>query len=136
MIRGPQIAITVIVILVNILVAVLMAKSFITKEKSEIGLLKSIGFSNKAVISWQMTRVGIILIISMILGIILSEPLGQLTSGAVFKMMGASSIEFDVNYLEVYILYPLIIFIGTMAASFLAILSVRKINPRDTGNIE
>ncbi len=136
MIRGPQIAITVIVILVNILVAVLMAKSFITKEKSEIGLLKSIGFSNKAVISWQMTRVGIILIISMILGIILSEPLGQLTSGAVFKMMGASSIEFDVNYLEVYILYPLIIFIGTMTASFLAILSVRKINPRDTGNIE
>lgn len=47
---GMKVLILIIILGINALVAVLMVKSFITKEKSEIALLKAIGFKNNALI--------------------------------------------------------------------------------------
>ncbi len=128
--------IIIVVLCINTLVTVLMVKSFITKEKGEIGMLKAIGFNDNAIIKWHTIRIGIIVVISIILGTLLSNPIAQISSGAIFKIMGSSSIEFDVRALEVYVIYPLIVLIVTLIASFLTAQQIRKISASETSNIE
>lgn len=134
--KGTKQIIIGVIILINILVAILMIKTFIVKEKAEIGLLKSTGFRNSAIISWQVLRIGIVLIISMVLGTILSNPITRLSAGKAFKIMGASNIEFVINPLEVYVFYPLLILTLTMVASALAALQVIGVSTRETHNME
>ncbi|MCI9080141.1 MAG: ABC transporter permease [Lachnospiraceae bacterium] len=125
-----------IVFCINILVTVLMAKSFITKEKGGIAVLKAIGFKNIQLACWQTLRILIILFISFVLGILLSTPFSQLLITPIFRMMGAYSIEFNVNALEVYLLYPLAIFAVTSFAAFISSQGVRKIQVSQASNIE
>ncbi|MDD3174205.1 MAG: FtsX-like permease family protein [Herbinix sp.] len=134
--EGVKQLIVIVIIMINLLVAVLMEKTFITKEKGEIGMLKSLGFSNFAIIKWQAIRIGIILFISTILGAWLSNPIAQISSGKIFEMMGASRIEFEIKPFEVYVFYPFIIFVMTMAASILTALQIRRISAQETNNIE
>lgn len=128
--------IILIVIIVNILVVVLIEKTLLTKEKGEIGLLKAIGFKNHSLIGWQVLRIGLILLGAIILGTLLSTPFSKATSGYVFQMMGAASIEFTVHPLEVYVYYPLIVFAATIVASLVEVLSIKRISALETSNIE
>ncbi|MDF2822439.1 MAG: transporter permease protein [Clostridiales bacterium] len=130
-----QIIVTVIII-INMLVVVLMMKTFLIKEKGEIGMLKSIGFKDAAIIQWQVLRIGIVLLISTVLGALLSNPIAQISSGKIFEMMGATYIKFEVRPLEVYVVYPLIIFIMTLTACAITTLQIRKISAQETNNIE
>ena len=129
-------AVLLVVILINILVAVLMEKSFLTKERGEIACLKAIGFKNSSVVMWQMLRVFIIMMISTIIAIALNTPICQLSAGAVFRMMGAKKIIFDPNILESYVIYPLIVIAATLAGVFLCALLVRNISSNEINSIE
>ncbi len=131
-----KLLILLVVLSINILVTVLMVKSFIMKEKGEIAMLKAVGFKNASLIAWQTVRIGIVLLISIVIGTLLSTPLSKMSVGPAFKMMGAQSIEFDVRPLEVYVLYPLIVLLVTVFASMLAALHIRKISASETSNIE
>ncbi len=134
---GSMIQMIIIVVLcINALVTVLMVKSFIAKEKGEIGMLKAIGFSDNALIRWHTLRIGIVIVISIILGTLLSNPFAQVSSGMIFKMLGASSVEFEVRALEVYLLYPLMVLVVTLVASFITAQQIRKISASETSNIE
>ncbi len=128
--------ILIIILCINILVVVLMVKSFITKEKSEIALLKAVGFNNKSLTMWQAIRIGIVLIISVILGVLLSMPLLPLIITPIFKIMGAYSIEYAIRPLEVYVMYPLILFAVTVLAAFISAQSLRRISSSEISNIE
>lgn len=128
--------ILLVVLCINILVTVLMVKSFITKEKGEIAMLKVLGFKNSSLVAWQTLRIGIMLVISIVAGTLLSTPLSKATIEPVFQMMGAQSIKFEIRPLEVYVLYPLIVLIVTVFAGMLAALQVRKISASETSNIE
>lgn len=125
-----------IILCINILVAVLMMKSFIAKEKSEIALLKAIGFDNGTLSLWQTLRIGIVLIVSVITGALVSSPLSNLIITPVFRMMGAYSVEYDIIPLEVYVLYPLILLAATAAAAFISAQGLRKITASETSNVE
>lgn len=125
-----------IILCINILVAVLMMKSFIAKEKSEIALLKAIGFDNGTLCLWQTLRIGIVLIVSVITGALVSSPLSGLIITPVFRMMGAYSVEYDIVPLEVYVLYPLILLAATAAAAFISAQGLRKITASETSNAE
>lgn len=128
--------IVIVIVAINMLVAILMVKTFITKEKGEIGMLKSIGFRDGAIMKWQVLRIGIILIISAILGTLLSTPISQISSGKVFEMMGASHIEFVIKPLEVFIIYPLVILIFTLVASTITALQISNVSVKELNNIE
>lgn len=65
--------IVLVVIAIDMLVAVLMVKSFITREKGEIGMMKSLGFGNGIIVRWQAVRIGIVLLVSTILGTLLAH---------------------------------------------------------------
>lgn len=125
-----------IILGINALVAILMVKSFITKEKGEIALLKAIGFKNGSLTLWQTLRIGIVLIVSVLIGTLVSIPLTPLIITPIFRMMGAFSIEYEIKALEVYVIYPLIMLAVTAFASFISAQGLRKIQSSQISNNE
>lgn len=135
--EGVKSLILGIILCINILVAVLMVRSFITKEKGEIAMLKALGFGNACLVAWQSMRIGMVLLISIVIGTLISTPLSKLTIEPIFHMMGAYSIEFDVVPLEVYVIYPLAVLAATVLAAVAgAALPLRKISAAETSNVE
>lgn len=133
---NTKLLIILIVLIINILVAVLMEKSFLTKERSEIAMLKAIGFKNSSIILWQTLRIGIVMVLAVFIAILLSEPASQLSVGFIFKIMGANNIIFDVNVLESYVIYPLICLATTVLAVFIVAQQVRKVKSSEINSIE
>ena len=128
--------ILIVVLSINILVAVLMVRSFITKEKGEIAIMKAIGFKNSSLVNWQTLRIGIVLLLSTFFAVLLSTPLSQLSVGPIFRIMGAQSISFKINALETFVFYPLVVLFVTALASMLAALRLCRISAAETSNIE
>ena len=128
--------IVAVVIVINILVAVLIEKILLTKEKGEIGLLKGIGFNIKSLMHWQMLRMTMAAFIGIVIGTLLSTPMTDLSVGWIFKIMGLSSIRYTINPLEVYVIYPFIVLLTTIFASVITSLSVRGVKATETSNIE
>ena len=128
--------ILMVILCINCLVTILMVKSFITKEKGEIALLKAVGFQNKSLILWQSTRIGIVLFLSTILATLLSTPLSHLSIGPIFQTMGAQNITFKIVPLEVYVLYPSIVFFVTVLAGAFTATQIRKISASETSKAE
>lgn len=135
-IEGVKQLILGIILCVNILVSVLMVKSFLTKERGEIAILKAIGFHNHALVAWQSLRIGIVLLVSIIIGVAVSTPLSKLALGPVFRMMGAYSVQFEIVPLEVYVIYPLILLVATVLAAAAGALQLRKIPASEISNVE
>lgn len=134
--HGMKYLILTVVLCINMLVTVLMVKSYLTKEKGEIAMLKAIGFQNRSLAVWQTLRIGIVLFFSTVIGAALSTPLSQVSVGPVFRMMGAQNIAFQVRPLEVYILYPLLVFAVTVISGMLASMQIRKISASEASNVE
>ena len=128
--------ITLVIILINILVAVLMEKSFLTKERGEIAMLKAIGFRNRSIIGWQTLRIALVMLSAALISGIVSTPVSEMTSGAIFRGLGAKTISFDVNILETYVFYPLIITAATIFFVFLSVLSIRKVSSNEINCVE
>ena len=73
---------------------------------------------------------------AVIIAVILTEPFSQLAVGGIFKAMGSKYIIFDVNILETYIIYPLIVFAVTILAVFISAQGIRGISTQEVNNIE
>lgn len=125
-----------VVLGINALVAVLMVKSFITKERNEIALMKALGFKNRALTEWQTMRIGVVLVISVLVGAAVSGPLSEVIITPIFRMMGAFSIEFEIRGIEVYLVYPMIVLTVTALAAFGSAQGVRKIETFEIANNE
>lgn len=125
-----------IVLSINTLVAVLMVKSFIAREKRELALLKAIGFTNHSLVSIQVLRIGIVLFVSVFVGALISSPVSALTITPIFHMMGAYSIEFEIRAVEVYAVFPLIMLAATAFGAFVSAQGLRKISSSEISGIE
>lgn len=126
----------IVIMMIFILVAVLMEKSYLTKERGEIALLKALGFKNRTLMLWQIFRVALLMAAAVIIAFLLTEPVSQLAVSGIFKIMGAKNIIFVPNILEAYFLYPLAVFTVTVLAVILSTSSVRNISSQEVNNIE
>lgn len=134
---GPLKILTLAVVLaINVLVVVLMQKMFLIRERGEIGMLKSIGFSNRSLIGWQAKRVMLVLFFGIVIGTLTGAPFSQITSGQVFQMMGASKIEFVINPLEIYVVYPAALFVVTTLACIIAMRRVKRVSVQEMNHME
>ena len=127
------IAITIIVVL---LVVLLMELSFVTNEKSQIALLKALGFKNIQIIKWHMYRFIIAGLITIVLTSLLAVPITKLWCDQVFGMMGANDINYFINPVHIYLIYPGIVFISIIIISGLAAQATNRIKSSDTASIE
>ena len=125
-----------IIILIDILVAVLMEKSFLTNERGEIAMLKAIGFKNRSIILWQTLRIAIVMLAAVLLSVALADPIGKLSTGGIFQMMGAKNIIFDIDILKTFVIYPAIVLAATVFSVFLTALGIRKVNSNEINSVE
>ena len=126
-----------IVLIIVILVAVLMERSFISSEKSEIALMKAIGFSNKSIIWHHTLRFAIVAFASSIIAAALCLPLTKLTMDPVMKIMGAvSGVSYEIAPLQIFVLYPLILVGVTIIAAFFTSIYTNTIKSSDAADIE
>ena len=126
-------AITIVVIL---LVVLLMELSFVTDEKSQIALLKALGFKNIQIIKLHMYRFIVAAFITEVLAVILSIPITKLWCDQVFGIMGANDINYFINPVHVYLIYPGIVFVSTIIISGIAAMATNKIKSSDTASVE
>ena len=117
------------------LITLLMEKLFITREKGEIAMMKSIGFSQKTIRYWQLMRMSVVVLTSMIISIPLSLLSNHFILKPIFAIMGAD-VTIQVNPLQVYLVYPGVLLIGILVATIIATSQVKKINIREMNNLE
>lgn len=122
--------------IIVILVAVLMERSFISDETSQIALLKAIGFTDGAIIRWQVYRFLIVAVISELLAIIFTHPVTKLWCDPIWNMMGATNVQYYFKPLSLLVIYPGIILIICFFAVLLSAGFTKTITCRDAGNIE
>ena len=126
----------IIVLLVSVFTVVLMERSFISREKNEIALMKAVGFSNLSLCLWHSLRIALVIALSGIISLLVSGPLTRLCISPLFAMMGASQIELVTNPAENYLVYPVLLLAFTVAADWLTAQCMGKITAADTSNIE
>ena len=126
-------AITLVVVT---LVVVLMERSFISNEKSEIAILKAIGFKDRKIIIYHVIRFAIATLFAVLLAGALSIPLTYLTISPIFGMMGMSNMTFTIDPLQIFVMYPVIILGATLLIAFITALYTKTIKSSDTASIE
>ena len=77
-----------------------------------------------------------VLFLGIAIGTLTGTPFSEITSGRVFQLMGAKKIEFVVNPLEIYVLYPAILFAAAVLACIIAMRSLKKISVQEMSHIE
>ena len=133
-IKNLVLAVTVIII---VMISILMERSFISKEKSGIALMKAVGFSNKDVIIYHTARFGITVIISAIVASALCMPMTSFSINPVFAAMGAiNGVDYEIVPWEIFGFYPVMILLCTIIAVFCTALYTKTIKSSDTASIE
>ena len=128
--------IVVMVLLINGMITALMMKAMLTRERGDVALLKSIGFSDMSIRAWQTKRILLVLVGAIMLAIICSKLIAPITIGQIFAMMGANKVQLEVRALEAYVLYPLLLLTVNGVVAFLCSREVKKVNAREVNNAE
>ena len=136
MIQGVTNLIVVMVLLINALITALMMKAMLTRERGDIALLKSIGFSDNYIRIWQTERILLILVGAIVLAIACSKLIAPVTIGQIFGMMGANKVELEIKTLEAYVLYPLLLLSVNGLVAFICSAEVKQVNAREVNNVE
>jgi len=125
-----------IVLVINSLITVLMMKTIMTKERGDIALLKSIGFTNRSLAAWQTLRILLVLIASIVMGTILSNVSAPYLIGPIFATMGGTSIELVTSTFEACVLYPLLLFVVTGVSALICAGGVKKVDLKEVNSME
>ncbi len=133
--NGILIPMTALLYGIIALIIVLMEKLFITQEKGEIAMMKSIGFTHRSITNWQIIRMAGVSVIAMIVSIPLSFVSNHFVLRPIFSFMGAE-IAIQVDPLQAYLIYPGILILCIIVATIIATRSMKKITIREMNNLE
>ena len=125
-----------ITLVVVILITILMERSFIADEKSQIAILKAIGFKDSAIIKWHVCRFGLVGFMAVVLAAIVSIPMTELCISPIFGIMGAVDVEYNIDPLQIFLLYPGIVLGMTVLVAWITAHYTKTITSSDTANIE
>lgn len=129
--------IIIVTIVLVAMLTILLETSFITKEKKEIALMKATGMTNGKIYAYHTLRFVFVGVVAILLGWILALPMTHLCIDPVFKMMGMElAVNYHINPLEMFLIYPAIVLATTTLSAFLTSLATKSIKSVDTANIE
>ncbi|MCH5275076.1 MAG: ABC transporter permease [Lachnospiraceae bacterium] len=136
-VRTVEYLVLMLTLIITALVTVLMERSFITKEKSEIALMRAIGIDSKKIMGQHTLRFCFVVILAAVIADIFSLPLTRLCMDPIFHLIGtAYGIEYQINPIETFAVYPLALLGITTLSAFLTSLYTRTITASQTSNIE
>ena len=99
--------------------------------------MKATGMKNGKIIGQQVMRFVFVTVVAVLVAWILAVPLTNLCIDPVFKMMGMElAVNYHINPLEMFLIYPAIILATTTLSAFLTSLATKSIKSVDTANIE
>lgn len=131
-----QILLLGITLIVVVLVTILMERSFIANEKSQIAILKAIGFKDSMIMKWHVYRFGLVAFIAVAIAAILSVPMTDFCITPIFAMMGATDIQYNIDPLQILLLYPSIVLIMTVFVAWMTSIYTKTIKSSDATNVE
>ncbi|MBO4523081.1 MAG: FtsX-like permease family protein [Ruminococcus sp.] len=136
-INGVKLMVILITAVIVIMISVLMERSFISKEKPEIALMKAIGFKTRSVIAQHIMRFAIVAAFASVISIVLCSPFTKLCINPIFSIMGAiNGVEYNIKPIEVYFIYPIIVVTATLIGAFFTAIYMKTIKASDTSDIE
>lgn len=121
---------TVMLCLLIMLISLLMMKLFIVREKGQLAMLQSIGWRRHDIRMWLVMRMVWVVLLSMVFAVPLSMLCDRFVLRNIFAIMGAE-LRIQVEPLRAYLLYPAVLLVGIVAATYFATGSVRRINASD-----
>ena len=119
-----------ITVIVTALIVILMERSFISKEKSEIALMKAVGIPNGSIVTQHTLRFVIVSVIACIVSSAALMPISNVMMNWIGNMIG------DFDPLEVFVICPAILIGVTVIGSLLTALYTKTIKASDTASIE
>ncbi|MDE6761364.1 MAG: FtsX-like permease family protein [Lachnospiraceae bacterium] len=127
----------IITVIVTALIVILMERSFISKEKSEIALMKAVGIDNGSIILQHLLRFVIVSVIACIVSTAVLMPISNAMMNWVGNMIGdISDLKCDFDPLEIFVICPAILIGVTVIGSYLTALYTKTIKASDTASIE
>ena len=127
----------IITVSITALIVILMERSFISKEKSEIALMKAVGIPNNSIVVQHTLRFVIISVIACIVSSAVLMPISDVMMNWVGNMVGdVSGLRCDFDSLEIFVICPAILVGVTVIGSYLTALYTKTIKASDTASIE
>ena len=127
----------VITVIVTALIVILMERSFLSKEKSEIALMKAVGIPDSSIVAQHTLRFVIVSVIACILSTAALMPISNVMMNWIGNMIGdISGLQCDFDPLEIFVVCPAILIGVTAIGSFLTALYTKTIKASDTASIE
>lgn len=118
------------------LITVLLVKMLVTKEIPEVAMLKSIGYKNRKIKLWQLSRIIIILILGTIMGTIFANTVGNYLISLIFKVAGTANVMIYKKVLQVYVIIPVTLFIITTIAAICSLGAIKRTKIWEINNQE
>ena len=127
----------IITVIVTALIVILMERSFLSKEKSEIALMKAVGISDSSIVAQHTLRFVIVSVIACIVSTAVLMPISNVMMNWIGNMIGdISGLQCDFDPLEIFVVCPAILIGVTAIGSFLTALYTKTIKASDTASIE
>ncbi len=103
----------------TVLITLLFMRMLVSKDRYAIAVMKAFGFTNSDIKAQYVTRSVFVLLIGIFLGTLLANTLGEALAGAVIASFGAASFKFIINPVFAYLISPLMMASGVLAATIL-----------------
>lgn len=127
----------IITVIVTALIVILMERSFLSKEKSEIALMKAVGIPDSSIVAQHTLRFVIVSVIACIVSSAALMPISNVMMNWIGNMIGdISGLQCDFDPLEIFVVCPAILIGVTAIGSFLTALYTKTIKASDTASIE
>ena len=127
----------ILTVIVTAMIVILMERSFIAKEKSEIALMKAVGVTDGSIAAQHTLRFVIASILACILSTAVLMPISNVMMNWVGNMIGdISGLKCDFDPLEIFVICPEILIGVTVIGSYLTALYTKTIKASDTASIE
>lgn len=127
----------ILTIIITALIVVLMERSFISKEKGEIALMKAVGIPNGSIIAQHVIRFAIVSVLACFISLAVLSPISNSMMNWVCTMIGdVSGIKCAYDPIEIFVIAPAILIGTAVIGSFLTALYTKTIKSSDTASIE
>jgi len=115
---------------ITLLITVLFLKLNTAREYAQIANMKAMGFPSWDIRLQYIAKTGIMTAIGVLVGMLVSNILGENMVGALLSMagFGLSRIEFVIRTPEIWVLYPLLVMMTALTAAWMCSAAVKRYN--------
>lgn len=129
--------IMILTVIVSAMIAVLMERSFISKEKSEIALMKAVGISNGSIIGQHTLRFAVTAVAACLLSSAVLMPVSNILMNRICLLIGdIAGMKCICDPVEVFLITPALIIGITSVGAFITAFCTKTIKASDAASIE